>query len=93
MATFKESFASAKKAGKKEFKWNGKSYNTQTRSDSAPTSSPRPKARPAAKPAGKPTESWSAASSPREKKPRARGTGRTRNFTARQTIENRNKKK
>lgn len=29
MASFKDSFASARKAGKKNFTWNGKSYNTK----------------------------------------------------------------
>ena len=29
--TFKEAFAKARKAGKKDFKWKGKSYNTKTK--------------------------------------------------------------
>lgn len=47
MVTFNSAFASARKAGKKEFTWNGKKYNTKVRSDSAPTSSARPNSRPA----------------------------------------------
>ena len=40
---FKAAFASARKAGKKVFDWNGKSYNTKL----APDATPSPKARPA----------------------------------------------
>lgn len=48
MASFKESFASARKAGKKEFKWNGKSYNTKLAADTpkkGPVPTPRPQAK------------------------------------------------
>ena len=38
-SNFKESFAAARKAGKKEFMWNGKSYNTELKE------TVRPKAR------------------------------------------------
>ena len=41
---FKSSFAAARKAGKKEFTWNGKSYNTELKETA------RPKARPQASP-------------------------------------------
>lgn len=41
---FKAAFASARKAGKKVFNWNGKSYNTKLAPDGA---GPAPKARPA----------------------------------------------
>lgn len=47
MVTFNSAFASARKAGKKEFSWNGKKYNTQVRSGSAPSESARPTSRPA----------------------------------------------
>lgn len=40
---FKAAFAAARKAGKKVFDWNGKSYNTKL----APDATPSPKARPA----------------------------------------------
>lgn len=55
MPSFKEAFASARKAGKKEFTWNGKRYHTRLKeetkkSSSAPKTSPRPKARPKASP-------------------------------------------
>lgn len=40
---FKSAFAAARKAGKKVFNWNGKSYNTKL----APDATPSPKARPA----------------------------------------------
>ena len=52
MATFKEAFASARKAGKATFTWNGNSYNTKTKEEAGMKTSPRPKARPANKPAG-----------------------------------------
>ncbi len=39
---FKAAFAAARKAGKKVFDWNGKSYNTKL----APDAMPSPKARP-----------------------------------------------
>jgi hypothetical protein len=51
---FKESFAAARKAGKKEFMWNGKSYNTELKETARPKArgatsvdtgpKPRPKA-------------------------------------------------
>lgn len=48
MASFKEAFAAARKAGKKEFSWNGKSYNTKLKEEagSAPSKSKMPQARP-----------------------------------------------
>lgn len=44
MASFKEAFATARKAGKKEFTWQGKKYNTKLKEEtsSAPKTSPRP---------------------------------------------------
>lgn len=57
MASFKASFAAARKAGKKEFTWNGKRYNTKLKEDSAP----KPKARPS----NKPTTSGSTKSNPK----------------------------
>lgn len=45
MATFKEAFASARKAGKGTFMWNGKSYHTKTKDEVAGSG---PKARPKA---------------------------------------------
>lgn len=38
---FKEAFASARKAGKKEFTWNGKRYNTKYKEEVAGASRPR----------------------------------------------------
>lgn len=46
MAGFKSSFAAARKAGKKEFTWNGKRYNTKLASDSkTPAKGPVPSSR------------------------------------------------
>jgi hypothetical protein len=45
MSAFKEAFAAARKAGKKEFTWNGKAYNTELKETA------RPKARGATAPA------------------------------------------
>lgn len=60
--TFKEAFASARKAGKKIFTWNGKRYTTELRKSAAPKKATKPKARPssaapksAPKPKAKPT--------------------------------------
>lgn len=64
MSSFKEAFAAARKAGKKEFKWNGKSYHTKLKEEvttrpqrrpAAPAVSARPKAR--TNDAGKPSVS------------------------------------
>lgn len=53
MASFNQAFASARKAGKKTFTWNGKSYTTQTKEEAARKSSPTP--RPASeRPSGAP---------------------------------------
>ena len=43
MSKFGEAFASARKAGKKNFKFKGKSYTTKTKEEAAP---PVPKDRP-----------------------------------------------
>lgn len=48
MASFKEAFASARKSGKKNFTWNGKSYNTKVKdSVDLPKTAPTPTKRPA----------------------------------------------
>lgn len=61
MATFKEAFASARKAGKKSFKWNGKLYTTALKEETkSGGSSPRPKPKP---PTGKPPGSSQTAAS------------------------------
>jgi hypothetical protein len=39
MAGFKSTFAAARKAGKKEFTWNGKSYNTKLKAEGSKKSS------------------------------------------------------
>lgn len=47
MASFKSAFASARKAGKKTFSWNGKSYNTKLASgNGTPAKAPRPSGNP-----------------------------------------------
>lgn len=50
MASFNSAFASARKAGKKTFTWNGKSYTTklasETKKSKTPKNVPVPKARP-----------------------------------------------
>ncbi len=43
MSKFGDAFAAARKAGKKEFTWNGKRYNTKLKEE---TTSLKPKARP-----------------------------------------------
>jgi hypothetical protein len=42
-SAFSKAFAAARKAGKKTFSWNGKSYTTKTKEEAAP---PVPKDRP-----------------------------------------------
>jgi hypothetical protein len=61
MASFKDAFASARKAGKKVFTWEGKSYNTKLKEEVGavgpkprPKAEMRPKARPKAEPAKAP---------------------------------------
>lgn len=50
MASFKSSFAAARKAGKKAFTWNGKSYNTKlAKGNGTPATAPTPTAAPRAK--------------------------------------------
>lgn len=46
MASFKSAFAAARKAGKKEFTWNGKAYNTKLKEDNLPKKAPIPSPRP-----------------------------------------------
>lgn len=73
MASFKEAFAAARKAGKKEFSWNGKSYNTKVKEEvgSAPSKSKAPQARPD-RSSGRGTIQATAA--PKEKVSSGRGT-------------------
>lgn len=65
-SSFKDSFAAARKAGKKEFTWNGKSYNTELKETVRPKARgsatgkadsagpmPRPKAKSVSADAGK----------------------------------------
>lgn len=40
MASFSEAFAAARRAGKKEFTWNGKRYHTRTKEEEAQRKSP-----------------------------------------------------
>ena len=79
MASFKSSFAAARKAGKKEFSWNGKRYNTKLASGSGssskkaaktPESGPVPASRSASntKVAGRP-----AGPVPKNDKPKKKG--------------------
>lgn len=66
-SSFGKAFAAARKAGKKEFTWNGKSYNTKLKEEVGVSKSAPPKARPSAKkspnrptaPGGTPTASTS----------------------------------
>ena len=51
---FGDAFASARKAGKKEFEWNGKMYHTRTKEEEAAKSKPAPKAETAPKATPKP---------------------------------------
>lgn len=46
MTKFGSAFSAARKAGKKTFEWNGKSYTTELKDSTAPTTSTGPKARP-----------------------------------------------
>jgi hypothetical protein len=67
MAKFKEAFRTARAAGKKEFTWNSKKYNTKLKTDTpskVPTPSPAPRST-------KKTES---------KTPKAGVSGATRGF-------------
>lgn len=48
MTNFEKAFAEARKAGKKEFTWNGKRFNTKLKEDVAKSNATvRPKAKPA----------------------------------------------
>lgn len=53
-SSFGSAFAAARKAGKKEFTWNGKKYHTKTKEEmggkGAPATSSSPKGRPSARP-------------------------------------------
>lgn len=46
--SFNSAFAAARKAGKKEFTWNGKSYNTRTKDEDNALAAGGPKRRPSA---------------------------------------------
>jgi hypothetical protein len=92
MASFKSAFAAARKGGKKEFKWNGKSYNTKLKSEGskAPATSSRPTARPtaAAKPvvqAGRGAPASTQVSKNASPRPKARPTGQNKSGSIRQT--------
>lgn len=54
MSKFGDAFSGARKAGKKTFTFGGKSYNTKTKEESAPTPRQRPKDKVAPKPRPKP---------------------------------------
>lgn len=76
MASFKKSFAAARKAGKSKFSWNGKSYTTELKKESnAPAKSKRPAARKAkggpvkASPAKKATPAKATKASPSKASP------------------------
>ena len=60
--TFSQAFAAARKAGDKTFKWNGKSYTTQTKEEAT-------KAKPAAKVETKPATPAAKPSTPAAKAP------------------------
>jgi hypothetical protein len=66
MASFKDAFRAARAAGKKEFSWNGKSYNTKLKEEVASGPKPRPKAEsgPKARPKASPAVAEAAAKSP-----------------------------
>jgi hypothetical protein len=95
MASFKSAFAAARKGGKSDFKWNGKSYNTKLKDagSTAPAKSSRPKARPStAKPTsggsirqtGKPAPT-SASKTGNRPKARPNRTGQNASGSIRQT--------
>lgn len=50
---FKTAFAAARKAGKKEFSWNGKSYNTELKETVRPKSRSKSEVGPKARPSNK----------------------------------------
>lgn len=66
MSSFSKAFAAARKAGKKEFTWNGKRYNTKLKSEtnrkSPPTPTPRPKPKKTPTPTPRPDRSAKKAS-------------------------------
>lgn len=94
MANFKDSFAAARKAGKKVFTWNGKSYTTELASEKkAPTKSPRPTSKPGLKdsattnprrPVAKPTKPVAKPAGPLGAI--AAGKGRTRDATVKEKV-------
>lgn len=47
MMKFGEAFAAARKAGQKEFEWNGKKYHTRTKEEDEAKAKEKPKAKPA----------------------------------------------
>lgn len=66
MATFKDSFAAARKSGKSSFTWNGKKYSTKTADDNK-SSSVKPKARPSSvKPQARPEKKVRPSEMPKE---------------------------
>lgn len=56
MSEFGNAFASARKAGKKTFKFNGKSYTTKTKEETAPTPRSRPAKKSAPTPRSRPAD-------------------------------------
>lgn len=95
--TFKEAFAAARKAGKTTFVWNGGSYNTKTKEETAgasrpktrsgstnPTSSPRPNTRSkqAARPATAATKASDNSSSTSTTSSRSTGSSRSSSSTS-----------
>lgn len=86
MATFKEAFRSARKAGKKVFSWNGKSYNTKL-SNGTPATVKAPGSRPSKLPdtvkvpgsrPGAAAKTTTARGTPTGKSPTAAPSGRAR---------------
>lgn len=78
MASFKSAFASARKAGKDTFTWNGKKYTTELasgkkESSSAPKTSPRPDRKPKVRMSA--TSPRAPSSSPRPASRADRGSG------------------
>lgn len=56
LSSFEKAFASARKAGKKTFTWNGKSYTTQTKEEAAKAkASAKPTVKPQPRPERKPS--------------------------------------
>lgn len=81
-SAFKTAFAAARKAGKKEFTFEGKNYNTELKETARPkargtsvSTGPRPKARPVSADAGK-GPSGADMSTPPKKRTKGESAGR-----------------